>query len=145
MDLKDLDAVLAETSSLHERGYEKAGEWDLGQACCHCAMAIRETVDGFTFNPSGLMRLMVKLMGMKKKLFASRQIKAGLKAPASMVPSEGLDASKEIESLRQAIEHFKSHEGQYLSRPVFGVLSNDEWHQFHTIHTMHHLSFLVPK
>ncbi len=141
LDLKVLDAVVAEAQRLNDRGCQKSGEWDLGQACRHSAMAIRETVDGFSFKPPGIMRLLVSLMGMKKKLFATRTIKAGLKAPASMVPSPGLDEPKEIENLRQAVEHFKSNEGRYLPHPIFGVLPNDEWHQFHTIHTMHHLSF----
>ena len=46
--------------------------------------------------------------------------------------------------LQAAVERIVSYAGSLQPHPVFGPISSDEWLEFHTIHAMHHLSFLAP-
>ena len=91
---------------------------------------------------------MVKLIGMKKKTFRTRRLKAGLPAPASVVfESAHGDRNKEshaVAAMARAIDKFKQARGRYVAHPGFGVITDDEWTDFHTIHGVHHLSFLTP-
>ncbi len=77
--------------------------------------------------------------------FGTRRIKAGIKAPSNVIPPEGLDEAEETQKLRHAVERLKQHKGPYHRHPIFGELTVDQWHEFCTIHTMHHLTFLVPR
>ncbi len=148
LDLPDLDATLTDAQALHDHGYTQAGQWDLTQVCKHLTHALIGAVDGYDFNPPFLLRLMVKVIGMKKRMFRTRRIRAGLPAPASAVyePVHG-DRDKEAQAVAEmaaAIEKFKRARGRYVKHPGFGVLGDDEWAEFQTIHGMHHLSFLIP-
>jgi hypothetical protein len=145
LELNDLDGVLGELDRLQQRGYDEAGQWDLAQVCWHCALPLGEALDGFSFKPPLFVRLMVKVMGVKDKLFRTRKIKPGFKAPGPFVPPSDLDEQEQVAKLCQAIERFKAHNGAFLIHPVFGEFSAERWHQFVTIHTMHHLAFLLPK
>jgi hypothetical protein len=144
LDLPDLDAVLAEARRLHEAGYEAVGQWNLAQACRHCTMPINGCIDGIDFKPSWLLRTFIKLTGAKGKFFATRKIKPGLPAPPSTVFESGEDEAMAITELEQAIARLKQHDGPFAVHPFFGRLSADQWHQFNTIHTMHHLGFFLP-
>ena len=145
LDLKDLDAVLAEVDRLHKGGYRKSGQWKLAQICRHCAAPMAECIDGFQFKPPLLLRLLVPILGMKKSFFGTRRIKVGIRAPSYQIPPEGLDEAEEIQTLRQAVERLKQHKGPHHRHPIFGELTPEQWHEFFTIHTMHHLMFLHPQ
>ena len=147
--LKDLDATVADARCLLDQGYRRAGEWDLAQVCGHCVYAIRGALDGFDAKPPVYIKIMARLLGMKKKMFATRRIKAGLPAPASsVVASAQGDREAErraVEELAAAVDRVQRHTGACQPHPVFGLLSSAEWLEFLTIHTMHHLTFLVPR
>ncbi len=147
LDLPDLDAAVAEARRLHNSGYDKAGQWDLGQVCKHCSLPMHECIDGPTFKPSVFLKLIVKLSGAKGKFFATRSIKPGLPAPAGFVfaPADAAGQAAAVEQLTEAASRFKQHTGSLHDHPLFGPLSRDQWHQFHTIHTAHHLGFLLPQ
>ncbi len=141
--LPNLDEVLQDVHHLHVQGCRKAGQWDLAQACAHTVIPINQSIDGFTFQVPWFLRMLGKTL-FKKKMFRTRRIKAGLKAPAGFVPDPGGDEQQAVNDLEQAIQRFKHHHGVYQLHPVFGRMSPEQWHQFHTIHAMHHLSFLAP-
>ena len=148
LDLPDLDAVEREARSLHETGYTQTGQWDLSQVCKHIAVTLNGAVNGFDFAPPGIFKFFIKLMGMIKRMFRIRRIRAGLAAPADVVfESANGDRDTEadaVEALSAAIERYKQARGRYHLNPAFGRLTDDEWDQFQTIHAMHHLSFLIP-
>ncbi len=143
LDLPDLDAVVREARRLNEVGYRKAGQWDLAQACEHSTMPMNQSIDGFVFNAPLPVRLIATLF-MKKSFFAKRHIKAGLKAPAPMVPEPGHDPAAAIQAMHDAADRVKNHRGEFKPHPVFGRLTHQQWQDFLTIHAMHHLSFLLP-
>ena len=62
--------------------------------------------------------------------------------------AEGLNMlAEEIDASTVSISRFRKHlesGGNFKSHPIFGRLTRDQWDQFHTIHCMHHLSFLTP-
>ena len=147
LDLPDLDAAVAEAQRLHQSGYDKAGQWDLAQVCKHVALPVNECIDGPTFKPSAFVKLMVKLIGAKRKFFATRSIKPGLPAPAGFVfePADAAGEAAAVEELAEAANRFIQHTGPLHDHPLFGPMTRDQWHQFHTIHTVHHLGFLLPK
>lgn len=147
IDFPDLDAVVADAQSLHEKGYHPTGQWDLTQVCLHLATSLNSTIDGFAFRLSPVTRLFIRVMGMKKGMFRTRKIRAGLAAPQAMIfEPAGDDRQKEAqaaEALAKAVARFQEGRGRYVSHPVFGAMSDQEWNQFHTIHATHHLSLLV--
>ena len=146
--LKDLDAAVADARHLLEGGYERAGQWDLSQVCGHCAYALNAAIDGFDNKPPLMIKIMAKLLGMKKKMFTTRTIKAGLPAPSSSIAASANGdrevEAKAVEALATAADRIKNFGGTLQLHPVFGLLTRDEWLEFQTIHTMHHLTFLVP-
>lgn len=144
LDLPDMKALVADARMLHERGYEKAGNWDLAQACNHIAIPMERCIDGFDFNASWPMRLMANLF-MKKAMFRKRSIKPGYKAPPSTLSEAGGDEAAAVERLGVAVERVLNHTGPFKPHPFLGPISVDEWHEFLTIHGMHHLNFLVPR
>ena len=125
------------------------GTWDLAQVCGHCAHGIHGAIDGFKSTPPFFVRLMVRLTGMKKKIYRTRTLNPGLPAPADSVPAPGAtgdrDAqAKAVQEFATAVDRLKNHAGALQIHPVFGRISREEWLEFHTIHAMHHLTFLVP-
>ena len=73
----------------------------LAQICHHCALAMHATIDGFTFKPPLMFRLLKRLImpGIKSKLFRTRQIKPGLPAPPPFnEPEAGADAEPDADS-----------------------------------------------
>ena len=58
---------------------------------------------------------------------------------------EDCDEGEGIERLRQAIERFHCHQGEYQTHMVFGKLTREQWTHQQLWHCEHHLSFLLPK
>ena len=145
---KDLQAAVADARSLLEKDYTTVGKWDLAQICGHCCYAINSSFDGFDSSPPFFIKLIAKIAGMKKKIYSTRTLKVGLPAPSSSIPAPAngdRDAeTRAVEDFAEAVERIVSYAGSLQPHPVFGPISNDEWLEFHTIHAMHHLSFLAP-
>jgi hypothetical protein len=145
LDLASLDDVLGDIRKLHEGGYTKAGQWNLAQICLHCAKPMDMCIDGFSFKANFVVRLAVKIL-IKKSFFRDRKIQPGLKAPAGFVIEPDADEASAIGNMETAIKRFQDHKQAsrgWRPHPVFGTFSADQWEQFHIIHCMHHLSFLV--
>ena len=81
---------------------------------------------------------------MKHEYFDTRTIKPGLPAPEGFTFESNGDESEALAELEQAINRLKNHNGPLELHPFFGHLTNEQWHQFHTIHSNHHLTLLVP-
>jgi hypothetical protein len=144
LDLADLDAAIAEARRLHERGYTKAGQWDLAQVCGHCTIPIDGGIDGFQIKVPFPIVLLVRVLGIKKRILKQRRMRTGAPAPAELIVPAGTDEAEAIEALSRSVARFKAHRGPLHKHPIFGAMTHDEWAQLLTIHTAHHLAFLHP-
>lgn len=149
LNLPDLDAVVAEARALHDNGYQQLGEWNLTQICRHCTFPLQGAVDGFDIKAPAHLRLMVKLLGIKKKMFRARQIKPGIPAPPVAIPEaverDLNEEARALEDMIAAVDRLKVHAGALHPNPFFGPLTHSEWLEFNTIHITHHLRFLQPE
>jgi hypothetical protein len=62
----------------------------------------------------------------------------------SLIPPPHVDLNIQREALQEAINLFFSSAGPFSGHPLLGPLSKEEWHQFHCVHSAHHLGFAVP-
>ena len=139
-----LDAVMPDVDRLI-LGYDKAGQWTLGQICSHLSKALTLTVDGTPVRVSWLKRMVLGRLA-RWHVFRTGTMPAGIKVPSpKLVPPAEADDRAEVEALRAAIRVFLGEVGPFVSHPLFGPMSVEEWRRFHGIHCAHHLSFLVPR
>ena len=146
LDLPDLNAVVADAESLQRSGYTKGGQWDLAQVCTHITIPLHGSITEIplNFKVPWHLKLIVKLLGVKKQVLRTRQMREGFQAPAEMIPAPGIDEGQAIAELRRAVERYQAYQGPMQTHPIFGALTREEWTQLITIHSMHHLSFLIP-
>jgi hypothetical protein len=136
-----LDEVMADVDRLLE-GHETVGKWSLGQVCHHLAETIRCSVEGFpTHMPWPIRRAIGPWI--YRKIDRDGRMPAGIKAPAYLQPSPGLDARDGAESLREAIRLYQAN-GPIAEHPIFGPFTPSQWERIHCIHCAHHLSFARP-
>lgn len=137
--LSDFDAVLRETANLQSNGYDRAGNWSLGQVCTHLALAIESSLDGFArLNATFVDRSLLELV------FKKQRMRTGVPMPEGLAP-EAADDAAGVGRLQAAIDRLRTHRGDMRPHPYFGPIMRDEWLQFHLIHCSHHLGFLLPR
>ena len=140
----DIDEVAKEADRLLTQGYDKAGSWDLAQACNHLADALKSsTTTGVKPMVPLPVRWYIKWRYLNKVL-ASGRLPRGVKAPESLRSPPTGDPEAAVKRLRDAIGTFKAHQGEFRPHPYFGRLNREQARQFHLIHCAHHLSFLIP-
>jgi hypothetical protein len=144
-----LDDVVRDAETLLAKGYDKAGKWDLAQACSHLAEWMRFPIDGFPRLPL-LLRpvfwLMRATVGKKigRKILAEG-FSAGGRTMPQTVAQPGGDAVVAVAKLKEVAERFKAHTGPIHPSPLFGAMNKDEALQLQLKHCEHHLNFLLPK
>jgi hypothetical protein len=137
-----VDEVMPEVDRLL-RGHEVVGRWSLAEVCNHLATAFRLSVDGVPWlAPWAVRRTVGRVSGWF--VLASGWMPRGVPLPGIEAPGLGLDAAREAEGLRAAIERYLKYEGELSEHPVFGRLSRRGAERFHCVHCAHHLSFVVP-
>lgn len=140
LDFQDFDAVVAEVSRLQAKGYERLGNWSLGQVCVHLALTLERSMDGFPkLMPTFLDRSILELM------FKKRRMRSGVEMPDGLDPLTGASDADGVSRLQAALRRYSEHRGEYPLHPYFGAMSADEWRQLHLIHCSHHLGFLNPR
>lgn len=145
LHLEEFDSVLEECHRLLQSGYRKTGNWSLAQVCQHIRLTIDSSVAGYPL----WMKLFAPLRPILRMMFLSRLLRgdspAGLPTAPSYVPRGDLVDAEELKLLEQAIENFRSHEGAFHAHPGFGLNDREALERFHSVHTAHHLSFLLPE
>lgn len=146
IDFRDFESVKVDVQQLHEKGYEKIGDWDLTQICHHLTMTMDRSMNGFPFQAPWLVRKLI-IPFIKKKIYGKRTMKTGMKAPPDMVvsPGQGEDEIKAVEQFNQMVDQIEQCHNQFATHPFFGQVTDEEWRQFHLIHSSHHLSFVTPR
>ena len=142
-----------EAARLHAAGYAKRGNWDLAQVCGHLADWLGFAVAGDYPTPAlarpvfWVVRHTIGPRQMRKAL-ATGATRPGIPTAPSTVPAPAADTTAEaaaVDRLRDAVERFLDHPGEYPPSPIFGAMTREECHGLHAIHCAHHLGFLEPK
>jgi hypothetical protein len=145
-----LDDAVRDADTLLVRGYDRVGQWDLGQVCRHLALWLSYPVEGFPKAPLLLKPFFWAFRktlapGVFRKALASGTMKAGLTTIPQSVPKPGDDTVLAVAAFRNAVARWTNHTGPVHPSPLFGSVSREHWTQAHLIHSAHHLSFLLPK
>ncbi|MCA9151503.1 MAG: DUF1569 domain-containing protein [Planctomycetales bacterium] len=143
--LATLSECVDEVQRLHERGYDRAGQWDLAKVCNHLDKACRMTVDGTSFSLPFFVPYLMRFLFLKKVLRGDpMSVKA--KAPPTMEPVETIGEPEAIERFRDAVRLLEDPDTKYVDfHPVFGRLDREQWKKVQAWHCAHHLSFLLPR
>jgi hypothetical protein len=139
----DWDAVVADAVNLHERGYDRVGNLNLGQICNHLAIILEGAVNGFPSKLPWIVQMILRpivLPGMLKH----KPISVRAPAPGFADPNQPVEDQAGLDRLKAAVESFTAHSGEYQIHPAFGTLTRDQWHHQQLWHCEHHLSFLLP-
>ena len=146
----DLDAAVREAETLLQTGYERAGDWSLGQVCRHLAQWMRFPLDGFptsNFVQRVLMGLLRHTIGKRQlaKVLDSGKMPAGGPTLRATVPESDTDDVAALAEFRESVARFKAHTGPLHPSPLFGTLDKATATQLQLVHCAHHLSFLIPR
>jgi len=138
------DDVIAEIERLEGSGYERLGEWSLGQACRHLGYYMRGSLDGFDFMLPWIVR---RLIGrpMLKRMLAAPRMKPGLRTIPASVPEPEDEDRQAVDEAKDLLRRLADHSGELHPSPLFDRLTADQWRQLHVGHAAHHLGFLIPK
>lgn len=143
--LETLDAVLEECESLMSTGYERHGNWSLGQMCNHMRLTMESNMHGY---PAWMSILGLPLRPILRRVALPRLLRGnsikGVKTAGMFVPSDALDDAEELRKFRECIHAFVSTTSPLHPHPGFGRMSHEEFERFHAAHSAHHLAFLTP-
>lgn len=150
LKFESLDAAVADAEKLLASGYDKAGQWSLGQCCGHLANWLGYAMDGFPKAPPPI-RLMLWMArhsigpGKLKQYLASGDMGTGKPTMPASIPSPDADDREGVQKYRETVERVNRFAGTPLPSPFFGPMDRDTWVKLNCVHAAHHLSFLAPK
>lgn len=126
-----LGDVTEEAERLKGSGYERAGNWSLGQVCNHLALAIDMTTDGIGAKiPLFIQRIFIGTF-LKLSFLGKFGNMLGLRLPTSVPQKVPVEDGEGVARLSTAIEKLQANGAEHLVA-------------FHLWHCEHHFSFLVP-
>ncbi len=142
-----IDQVIAEIDRLHASGYQRLGNWSLGQMCDHIATLAEKSLAGFDTQLPTLFR-----MTLGKIIFHQIVLKGrfprGIKAPAEFTPKPAPandDPAAEIQRCNLALQKVqRATAEQFQPHPFAGRVTAEQWRQAQAIHASYHLGFLIP-
>ena len=143
----DSREILAEVDRLLESGYERSGNWSLGQICHHLMEVLIGSMEGFpAFSGGGDDPERARRVALGRRMILDRgEMPRGVRLPDAFAPRADLDDRAEAEALRGAWRVYHQHAEPLADHPLLGPLTRDEWLRFHCVHSAHHLGFLVNK
>ncbi|HEY2910970.1 MAG TPA: DUF1569 domain-containing protein [Gemmataceae bacterium] len=150
LNFASLDDAVADAGRLLAAGYDRAGQWSLGQCCGHIASWMGYAMDGFPKPPAPLGMLMWVLRhtvgpGALSRVMKSGEIKAGAPTMPQSVPPPSPDDAPGVAKLRETVARVHAFTGTPLPSPFFGPMDRDTWVRLNCVHAAHHLSFLSPR
>jgi hypothetical protein len=141
--LHSYDDALADAEALLALGYDRAGNWGLGQACQHLAASMEMSLDGFPSRFPWPVRVVARWFVLGK-ILKHRVFRRRFPAPKYMQPP-AVEDRVGLERLRAAVGRLKAQAGPMRPSPIFGRLTPEQWREVHLWHCEHHLSFLRPR
>ncbi len=131
VQLASLEEVQDEAKRLLHAGYDRAGNWSLGQACNHLAIGIEMSTQGpMARVPKFLQRLLVETY-FRFFFLGKLGNNLGLRMPTSAPQKQPVDDEVGLERLMAALHLLKNADAEY-------------WIRLHLWHCEHHFSFLIP-
>ena len=145
-----LDDAQRDVRHLAAVGYDRAGNWSLGQACYHLAIWVRYPLDGFPALPRWQRPLAWAIRNTvapayTRRVMASGKVPTGIPAPLGTVPPATVNDSDGVTQYESQLNRLRDYQGVPHCSPLLGTLSNAELKTLSCVHAAHHLSFLVPK
>ncbi|MBB3204921.1 hypothetical protein FHS27_000688 [Rhodopirellula rubra] len=141
----DLNAAIDEARSLLRSGYDRSGNWSLGQICRHLVLVQDPSVDGYP----KWMSLFAFLRPAMRRILLPKVVSGdsprGIRTASMFVPPVELDDVREVDAFAASVARFYAHLGDYAPHPAFERLPRERIEQIHTAHAAHHLRFLKPR
>jgi len=145
-----LDDAVADAENLLAKGYEKCGNWTLGQCCGHVAHWLECGMNGFPKPPAPI-RLFLWIArnsfgpGKLKQMMAGGQMPSGKPTMPESIPPATTDDAAAVARFKETVAKVKRFAGTPVPSPFFGPMDRDTWLRLNCVHAAHHLSFLVPR
>ena len=146
----DFDAMMADVNELAAKGYERSGNWNLGQACSHVADWMRFPMDGFPVPPLPI-RMMFWVMkktvvpGMKRKILAEGFEGGMMTAPETVPKAEEFSDQQGVAKLQEVVDRLKVYNGDLHESPLFGSMDKEMAIKVALLHAEHHFGYLEAK
>ncbi len=145
-----LDDARRDVRHLLAVGYDKAGNWGLGQACYHLAVWVRYPIDGFPALPRWQRPLAWAIRNTvgpayTRRVMASGKVPRGIPAPLDTAPPAEFADPEGVARYEAQLDRLRDYHGVPHRSPLLGQLDNAELKTLSCVHAAHHLSFLVPK
>lgn len=141
---EDLRMAIEEAESLLAGGYQKRGNWSLGQVCRHLRQVQDMSVDGF---PKWL-SLFAFMRPVMRRLLLPRLLRGdspvGVRTLPMLVPANDVEDAAEVAAFRDSVERLLAFTGDFPPYPALGRLSQEDMITVHATHAAHHLRFLEP-
>src|SRR6478752_7612958 len=112
LEFADFGAVHDDLDRLSQRGYQKAGSWDLAQTCDHLAYFIEGSLDGHTYRVPWLFKVLFGRMVLRR-ILSQRRMKTGVPTPQKPLPAPGGDEAAAVARLKQVLELVRDHPGEF--------------------------------
>lgn len=137
------DEVTAEIERLEAVGYERLGEWSLGQICRHLSYYMRGSLDGFGFKLPWLVRRFIG-RPILKRMLRTGKMKRGERTAPDSIPNPEHDDRDAAAEAKELLAKLRDFSGELYASPIFDRLTTDQWRELHLMHAANHLGFLIP-
>lgn len=140
----DLNAAVEEARSLLNSGYNRSGNWSLGQICRHLMLVQDPSVDGYPkwMSLFAFLRPLMRHFLLPKLLGGDSP--RGIRTASTFMPPTDVDDAAEVEAFAESVKRFHQYRGEYAPHPAFGRMGRDQIEEIHSAHAAHHLRFLSP-
>lgn len=139
------DELVADAERLLAGGYERLGNWSLGQIAMHLSNAMRMALDGPSMMAAWPVRMIARVFF--KNAALRGPMKPGFKLPkkaAVLLPDGKISDDEGVAALRDVVARYE-REPLVHPHPFFGKLTPEEWRTLMLRHAEMHMSFLLPK
>jgi len=131
IQLSSLDGVLEEAQRLLRGGYDRAGNWSLGQACNHLAIGIEMTTQGLVARIPNLVQRLIVATYFRLFFLGKIGNRFGWRMPTNAPQKEPVADEIGVQRLSTAIGQLQKTNAAH-------------WNRMHIWHCQHHFSYLIP-
>ncbi|MEM9369299.1 MAG: DUF1569 domain-containing protein [Planctomycetota bacterium] len=145
LEFMTLDEAVVEAKALLRFGYERRGNWSLGQICQHLCLVQDPSVEGYPpwmslFAPA---RPLMRRWLLPKLLQPELQIRVS--TASAFVPTNDASDELEVVAFEASVSRLLAADKPFYPHPAFGRLPNEQIRRVHSAHAAHHMRFLEPR